>query len=144
VSKDGAITAEYPFSKAAASDLVLDYRLKPGQADQRTELALRSGSGKAVLTVAFTDQGTITARGAIDSETTITRYEPARWYTVKVRFSVARAETTVEVRDDQLKVVRSDRIAVSRDDLVQGLRLKHQGSRSGSVVTYNALSAYVP
>jgi hypothetical protein len=143
-TKDSLVTAEYPFSQAATSDLILDYRLKPGQADQRSELALISGNGEAVLTVAFTEQGTLTARGTSGPETTLSRYEPAKWYTIKIRFSSARGETTVEVQDDQLKVVRSDRIQVSRGDLVQGLSLRHRGSRAGTLVTYNALSAYVP
>lgn len=140
-SSDGLVTAQQAFSTPTNADLVLDFRLKPGQADQRSELALTSADGKSQMAVVFTNAGTVTVRGT-QNEAAICGYEADKWYTIKVLVSGARREAIVEVQDDKLKITRSNPIAISGGEL-SGLTLSHASTRAGSWMIYNALSAYI-
>ena len=136
------MSVEHPFVVPADADFTLDFRIKPGQTDQRSELTLLSAESHSVLTITLNESGEVSVRTSDSPELKVGPYAASRWYNAKVRVTRKGREVSVELQDDHLNVLRSKPIALPQSVAIKRIVLNHAGTRPGSWIMYNALSAY--
>jgi hypothetical protein len=138
-SKAGPV-AEIDFQGEAGGELVLDVRLKAGQADRDGDLAVVDHDGAAVVRVGLSADGKVVAFSegkAVD----VMPYAAGRWLNLKIRLRAERGQYDLTVEDHHLqsKTVKDLALAPSQKPL-RGVRLTQAGGEGW--IVYAALGAY--
>ncbi|MEN6534249.1 MAG: glycosyl hydrolase 115 family protein [Bryobacteraceae bacterium] len=143
-SADAAVAA-LRLTSTPAGTFVVNARFKAGQTNERSKISLCTRDGTPVVTAELSETGEISVRDRGGRDIPVARYEPDRWYQIKLRVSPEKGLFSLTVQDDKLHVDTANglplRSSVSSD--IDQVVLHHASRHAGSWVLYNAIDVYV-
>ncbi len=136
---EAGASAVLAFSEQAAHAFVLHARVKAGQADQQAVLTVGGKDGVPCVTIGLSVAGKIVANSR-----SVADYAPDRWFTLSVHAAPAKRTFTLSVRDDTLREISSEEVAMPAEASLPAdrIRFAHEGKRNGSWLLVNAVTAW--